>query len=159
MQSWKDVLNLRVFRSISFKKGAALNAPYRLTSRPLRFQAAQAAKTVSVTLTAAEILAGLITGNQGGAAAASYTLPLGADVETLLFATYGQLAVNDSFDFSLINISVVAAEDITVLTAAGWTLVGSMVVEAREATQVQMSQALFRVRRTGAGTYTLYRLA
>src|SRR5687767_14257257 len=42
----------------------------------LRRQAAPAAKTTSVTLTAAELFGGLITGNQGAAGAAAYTLPL-----------------------------------------------------------------------------------
>jgi hypothetical protein len=113
------------------------------------------AKTVSATLTGAEILAGIITGNQGAAGAASYQLPLGSSMQT---AMSGALADRDSFDFSIINISTVAAEDITVTTNTNWTLVGSMVVESRDSDRAQ-SSGTFRAVRTAANTFTLYRIA
>lgn len=132
---------------------------FRETGRNLRKQAAPAAKTVSVTLTAAEIMAGLITGNQGAAGAATYTLPLATDLETALVAAHPGLANDDSFDFAIINLSAVAAEDITVATNTGWTLVGSMVVESNEATAQKGPQGAFRARRTAANAYSLYRIA
>jgi hypothetical protein len=158
MVSWKDILNLRVFRSVQFKRGAEFIGNRRDTGKRLITQAAPAAKTVAVTLTAAELLAGLITANQGGAAAANYTLPLAADVDTYLKAQFGDLKVNDSFDFALVNISTVAAEDITVVTNTGWTLVGGMVVNSNDA-GTSISVGTFRARRTGAGAYSLYRIA
>ncbi len=118
-------------------------------------QGAQAAKTTSTTLTAAEIFGGLITGNQGAAGAATYTLPLAADVDTLLTAA----AANDAFDFSVINISTVAAEDITIATNTGWTLVGNMVITESAAASGANSVGRFRARKTGAGAWTLYRIA
>lgn len=120
-------------------------------------QPAPAAKTTSTTLTAAELLGGLLTGNQGAAAAATYTLPLGTDLETALIAAFPGLAVNDAFEFTLINISVVAAEDITIATNTGWTLVGKMTIESNAAV-TDDSRGTFRVRRTAANTYTLYRI-
>lgn len=131
---------------------------FRETGRNLRKQAAAAAKTTAVTLTAAEIMAGLITANQGGSAAADYTLPLAADLETALIAVHPGLANDDSFDFSLINISTDAAEDITIVTNTGWTLVGEMTVESNDADRAQ-SSGTFRVRRTAADAYTIYRIA
>lgn len=135
---------------------------FRYTGGNLYFtQAAPAAKTVATTLTAAEILAGLLTANQGGAAAANYTLPLATDLETAFAAAVpgGVLANNDSFDFTLINISAVAAEDITIVTNTGWTLVGNMVVESNEATAQKGPVGTFRARRTAANTFTLYRVS
>lgn len=120
-------------------------------------QAAPAAKTTSATLTAAELLGRLLTGNQGGGAAATYTLPLATDLETAIAA---QVPVqNDlAFDFTLINLSVVAAEDITIATNTGWTLVGKMTVESNDAVTSD-ARGTFRVRRTGANAYSLYRVA
>lgn len=132
---------------------------FREAGRNLRTQAAQAAKTTSVTLTAAEIMAGLITGNQGGGAGATYTLPLATDLETALLAAHPGLANDDSFDFHVINISTVGAEDITIATNTGWTLVGSMLVIEQAAGNPGGSNGMFRARRTGANAYTLYRIA
>lgn len=65
---------------------------------------------------------------------------------------------NDAFDFSLINISTVAAEDADILTNTGWTLVGSMAVQSNDAI-TSKSSGRFRARKTGAGAWTLYRLS
>lgn len=121
-------------------------------------QVAPAAKTTATTLTAAELLSGLLTANQGGAAAANYTLPLATALETALLVTNPGLANDDAFDFTLLNISTVAAEDITVATNTGWTLVGKMTVESNAAV-TDNSFGIFRARRTAANTYTLYRVA
>lgn len=118
-------------------------------------QGAPVAKTTSTTLTVAELLTGLITGNQGAAGAAAYTLPLA----TAMDAALPNLQADEGFEFSVINLSAVAAEDITITTNTGWTLVGEMVVESDEATAQQAAVAMFRVRKTGASTYTLYRVA
>ena len=128
-------------------------------AKALKSQPTPAAKTVTTTLTATEILTGLITGNQGAGAAASYTLPTGANLEAAFNAVFPSLANDDAFDFVLINLSTAAAEDITLLTATGLTLVGSMVVESNEATAQKTPQGQFRIRRTAPSTYTVYRIA
>lgn len=121
-------------------------------------QAAVTAKTVSATLTGAEILAGIITGNQGGAAAAAYTLPLATAFETAVQSGVpGGLAVNDYVEFSVINISTNAAEIITMTTNTGWTLVGDMTVAPLIAGD--QSGGRFRAVRNSATAYTLYRVA
>lgn len=125
----------------------------------LETQVTPAAKTTSTTLTAAELLTRLLTANQGGAAAATYTLPLGTDLEAALVLLVGtsDLKADASFDFSITNISTNAAEDVTVATNTGWTLVGKMTVESNAAV-TDDSRGLFRVRRTAASTFTLYRV-
>lgn len=125
----------------------------------LQTQGAPAAKTVTTTLTAAELLGRLLTANQGGGALASYTLPLATALETALLALPVDPAVDDSFDFTIINISANAAEDVTILTNTGWTLVGSMAVESNEGTAQKSPFGTFRVRRTAINAYTLYRVA
>jgi hypothetical protein len=118
------------------------------------FQAAQTAKTTSATLTAAEVLAGIITVNQGGAGVSTLTLPLATSMDTALPSS----AANDAFDFSLINISTVAAEDAVLATNTGWTIVGNLDV-ASNAAATDKSAGRFRARKTGAGAWTLYRLS
>lgn len=117
-------------------------------------QGAQTAKTVSATLTAAEVLAGIITVNQAGGATSSLTLPLATAMDTAI----PDAAADDAFDFSLINTSTVAAEDADILTNTGWTLVGSMAVQSNAAI-TDKSAGRFRARKTAAGAWTLYRLA
>jgi hypothetical protein len=112
------------------------------------------AATVSATLTAAQLLTRIITVNQGGAAASELTLPLATAMDT----GFSDAGADGAFDFSVINLSTVAAEDATILTNTGWTLVGEMTVESNDADRAR-SAGLFRARRTGAGAWTLYRIA
>lgn len=130
----------------------SLTAAPSLAAAPFVTQAAPTAKTVSATLTAAQLLARLITGNQGGAGAAAYTLPLGTDME--LARTW---AANDSFDFTVINLSTVDAEDITLTANTGFTIVGNPLAVAYS-TAGFISSATFRVRRSAADTFIAYRL-
>lgn len=117
-------------------------------------QGAPAAATVSATLTAANLTAGIITVNQGASGATAQTLPLATAVDTAL----PDAAIGYSFDFSVINISTDAAEDCTMTTNTGWTLVGSMVV-ASNAAATDKSAGRFKARKTAAGAWTLYRLS
>ena len=118
------------------------------------YQGAPSAQTTTATLTAADLLSGIITADQGASGAAAYTLPLATAMDTAL-PTFD---AGDSFDFSLLNISTDGAEDATILTATGWTLVGSIAVQSNDAA-TSKSAGLFRVRKTAAGAYTLYRIA
>lgn len=118
-------------------------------------QGAPTAKTTSATLTAAEVLAQIITVNQGAAGTSAQQLPLATDLDTALPG----FAAGDAFDFSVINTSTVDAEDASVTTNTGWTLVGSMDIHAYSAAGSLNSSARFRARKTGAGAWTLYRIA
>lgn len=118
-------------------------------------QGAQSAKTTDATLTAAELLSRIITVVNGAAGTTTLTLPLATALDTAL----PDAAAGDSFEFSVINISTVDAEDASVATNTGWTLVGNMDLPAYSAAGSLNSSGLFRARKTGAGAWTLYRLA
>jgi hypothetical protein len=112
------------------------------------------AATVSATLTAANLINGIITVNQGGAAASAQQLPAATAMDSALPAS----VAGDAFDFSVINISTTAAEAASVTTNSGWTLVGDMDVAANSAVTTK-SAGRFRARKTGTGTWVLYRLS
>lgn len=120
---------------------------------------APAAKTTNATLTAAELLGGLITVNQGGAGTSTLTLPLGTDLQAALPAT---LAVGDCFQFSVVNISTNAAEDCIMAGNTGTTYVGKTQINSNDAVGTP-SAATFVVRTTGvgagAGTFSIYRVS
>lgn len=118
-------------------------------------QGAQTAKSTSATLTAAEVLTGIITVNQAAGATSAQQLPLATDMDTAL----PDSAAGDAFDFSVINTSTVDAEDASVTTNTGWTLVGNMDIHAYSAAGSLNSSARFRARKTGTGAWTLYRIA
>ena len=72
------------------------------------------------------------------------------DVTVALLEALVSSAKNDSsFDFSVINLS--DAYTATLATATGWTLSGNMVVAVS-------SSNIFRARKTGDGSWTLYRV-
>jgi hypothetical protein len=98
-------------------------------------------------LTVAQLTNGIILATP--TAAAAYTLPTVA----LLEATVSSAKVNSSFDFVVINLAS-SNYDITMTTATGWTVTGGGVMVVQEA-----SSATFRARKTGDGTWQLYRLA
>ena len=115
----------------------------------IRTQAAPATATVSATLTAAQLANGIILGSPSSTAA-SYTLPTVADLEALVSSA----KVNSCFDFSVVNVDGSGGGVITLATNTGWSLVGLMTVVATAGT----AQA-FRARKTGDGSWTLYRIA
>lgn len=136
------------------KNGSGINGVVRTQGIALVQQGAPTAATVSAQLTAAAILAGIITVLQGAAGASAQQLPLATAMDTAL-PTSG---AGDAFDFSVINISTNAAEPASITTASGWTLVGDMDIAANSAATTK-SAGRFRARKTGAGAWTLYRLS
>jgi hypothetical protein len=110
-------------------------------------QSAPATATDTATLTVAQLTNGIILATP--TAAAAYTLPTVA----LLEATVSSAKVNSSFDFVVINLAS-SDYDITMTTATGWTVTGGGVMVVQQA-----SSAQFRARKTGDGTWQLYRLA
>jgi hypothetical protein len=117
-------------------------------------QGAPTAVTVSGTLTAAQLLAGIITIAQGAAAASAQQLPTGTALQAALPADF---AVNDSFDVSVINASIVDAEDATITTNTGMSLVGSMDFPAHSGPTIP-SSGILRFRKTAANVFSVYRV-
>lgn len=128
----------------------------RIDGTTVYSQDAPAAKTTTVTLTAAELIDGLITANQGASGAATYTTPTGTQLTSALATS---LANDDSFFFSIINISTDAAEDVTLAAGTDVTLVGDMTVASIDAAGEKASSGRFLARQTAANTWTIYRVA
>lgn len=103
--------------------------------------------TATANLTVAQLTNGIILGSPG-ASAASYTLPTVAALEAAL----GNAKVGSSFPISVINVDGSGSGVITLVTNTGWTLVGLMTVAATAGTA-----QLFRARKSGDGTWVLYR--
>jgi len=116
-------------------------------------QGAPAALTgATVTVTAANLAAGIVTMDSGGKDAGTYTFPTGA----LIDAAFPSVAVNTAFDVVFINIGDNAANDVTFGAGTGNSIVGSAVVIDGATTP---SSAIFRFRKTGTAAYSIYRIA
>lgn len=124
--------------------GTGVKGSSRVLGLLLVAQGAPATQDTAVTLTAAQLLSGIIHSTPGGAI--NLTLPLQADVDTAI----PDAAAGDAFDFSIINTSG-GANTVTVV-ANSWTTVGVLTV-------AQNVSGRFRARKTGAGAWTLYRLS
>lgn len=128
----------------TFAESGVLNA--RFGEQPLYTQPTPVAVNATATMTAANLLAGIITSTSAAIVAA--TLPLATDFNTALLAAYPTLANGDSIDVYVINTGPSA---FNVTTNTGWTLVGGISVATATSRQ-------FRVVRTSATAYVLYGL-
>jgi len=135
--------------------GSGIPGAIYFRSPTVRVQSAATAKTTSSTLTVANLAPGINTINQGGGATSAQQLPLASDMD----AGFPGFATNDSLDISIINISTVDAEDASVTTNTGWTLVGSMDFHAYSAAGSLNSSGILRLVKTGTATWTAYRIA
>lgn len=115
-----------------------------VTSTPLwQYAPAPTAKSAIATLTAAEVAAGIVS-----TTGTSYTvtLPTGTELDTYFT---GVPTTNIGFDFSVVN---TASGTVTIAVGvSGMTSLGTLTVATA-------TSARFRLRRTAANTYVLYRL-
>lgn len=109
----------------------------------LGVQATPTTYTAGATLTVADLEAGLVVYNAGGAN--NLALPAATTVDTEISSA----KVGSCFDIALLCSGAGAA---TITAGTGWTLVGSGVGVAGAGT-------VFRAVKTGAGAYSLYRIA
>lgn len=107
-----------------------------------QYQATPVALNATGAVTAAAIFGGILTSTT--AAAVAGTVPTGAVMDAA-----SNLAVGDSFDWSIIN---TGANTFTLTAAANHTIVGT-------ATVLTVVSALFRTVKTAAGTFITYRLS
>lgn len=129
------------------KDGTGVAGVVRTSSIVLSNQGAAVNHNAAVTLAVADLLAGIITSTP--VAAINLELPLAASVDTALPTA----AAGDSFDFSVISLA--GTTDLpTITTNTGWTLVGNMTF-----TTAIGNAGRFRAAKTGAGAWTLFRLA
>lgn len=118
-----------------------------LNEAVMGYAAAPQTATDTATLSVAQVLGGIILATP--TAAADYTLPKVSDLEAVLSSA----KVGSTIDLVIINLAS-SNYDITILTNTGWTVTGGGVVVVQEA-----SSAQFRARKTGDGTWQLYRIA
>jgi len=120
-------------------------------------QGTPVAMTTAATITPAALLGGIITGTHAAGATQAYTLPTGTDMDAALTSYF---TVNQSFDFTIINLSAVAANTITVTANVGFTIVGQAIVDAaQDYTSWYLGSGTFRVRKTAANTFVAYRIS
>jgi hypothetical protein len=106
--------------------------------------------TTAATLTAAQVLNGLILANSGiTAASVTYTLPTVADLELTLSNSD---KVGTAFTFRLVNLGTSSGTAI-IATNTGWTITGSLTMTVPITTGAQ-----FVARKSAAGAWTLYRV-
>ena len=144
------------FRNFLLKRGI-MSSDTEVMVRALfgRRQIAPVAMTVAATITVAALKAGLITGTHAAGATAAYTLPTGTVMDAALTSFFIN---NDSFDFTIINLSAAVADTITLTAAAGFTIVGQATIDSAHADSEFPSSGTFRVRMTAANTFVAYRL-
>jgi AICAR transformylase/IMP cyclohydrolase PurH len=112
----------------------------------LGVQAAPQTATATATLTAAQITGGLLVANPD-TSAATYTLPTVTATE----AVVTNAKVDSTFELNIVNLGT-SSGALTIAVGTGWTLVGS-------ATIAITSSARYLARKTGAGAWTIYRVA
>lgn len=124
--------------------------------RDFGYQGDPTAMTTAATITVAGILSGIITGTHSAGATAAYTLPTG----TLLDAA-SDMAVGDSFNWSLLNLSAAAVDTITLTAGTDHTIVGNPIVQSAHSTTggIYGNSAMWRTRKTAANTFVTYRIA
>jgi len=108
-------------------------------------QGAPTSITAAATMTADQLANGLFVFD---GSAGNLTLPTVANLEVSVSSA---AKVNAAFDFFVVNIDG-GTDDVTIATATGWTLVGTMQVD-------NATSGHFRARKTGDGTWTCYRIS
>lgn len=106
--------------------------------------------TATATLTTAQVLNGLILANSGVTSAQTYTLPTVADLEADLTNSD---KVGTSFTFRVVNLGTSSGTAI-IAAGTGWTVSGSLTMTIPVTTG-----ATLVARKSGAGAWTLYRVA
>lgn len=145
----------RIVPALSPGAGSILRATARLGT----LQPVPSAKTTAVTLTAAELLTGIITGTHTAGATQAYTLPTG----TLLEAAVPFLQIGEGFEWVLINLNAAAADSITVTAATDHTIVGDAIVISNHVTtggaitSHGCSSSTWITKKTAANTFVTYR--
>ena len=108
----------------------------------------------SVTITAANLAAGVCTMDAGSTSAGTYVFPTGA----LLDAAFPSLKVGSTFNCSFINLGDDAGNDVTFTAGTGNTLVGNDIIQDA-LTKTNNTSGTFRFRKTGDAAYSIYRVA
>jgi hypothetical protein len=104
----------------------------------------------TATLTAAQVLNGILIVGSGATAAQTYTLPTVALLENDL---RNSDKAGTSFQFSVVNLGTASGTAI-IAVGTGWTITGSLTMTIPITTGASMV-----ARKSGEGAWTLYRVA
>jgi hypothetical protein len=122
----------------------------------LKLQGAPTAMAGAANISPAGLLGGIITGTHVTGATVGYTTPIGADISAL----FPNLAVGDSFELCIINLSAALLDTITLTAGDGAvTIFGNAIVASSNAATIGSASAIFRFRNSGAGTWVAYRIS
>lgn len=170
MNLWRDFTNVIVRKVLRIAKNALVDVVkddgtistmdlgyYRETGELFSPMPTPQTSTGTVTLTAAQMLGGVLVATP--AAAAAYTVLTGALLEDALLALRPKASLNDSFDLTIINLG--ATTDLITLTAdTGVTIVGDAIVGVvADIATAQAPTGTFRFRWTAADTFVAYRVS
>ena len=112
------------------------------------YAAAPQTATSTATLTAAQITGEWLVANPG-TSAATYTLPTAASIDAIVTSA----KVGSTFDLNIINIGT-SSGTVTLAAGTGITDGGNALVAI-----AITASAMFRFRKTGDATYTVYKVA
>lgn len=112
--------------------------------------AAPISLTATATLTAAQVLNGMIITNSGVTSQQTYTLPTVTDLEATLVNSD---RIGTTFSFRVVNIGTSSGTAV-IAAGTGWTVSGSLTMTIPVTTGAMMI-----ARKTAAGAWTLYRVA
>ena len=149
-----DILTLNAKGSIVSKSKAGGVAIRGVIVKP---QPTPATMTTVASITAAKMLGGIILATPAATGSTvAYTLPTGTLMEAAV-----EFAVNDSFDWTIINKALAAADTITVTASTDHTLEGVSIISSLHTTIASVSGnvASFRTRKVSAGVFETYRIA
>jgi len=135
--------------ALPFVGGGYQNNDGNLNEIVLGKMAAPLTAAGDATLSTAQLLGGILLGSPGTSAAA-YTTPTGTQIDTAL----ENAKIGSTFDLSIVNVNGSSSGVITLTAGTGVSTVGLMTVVATAGTA-----QMFRFRKTGVGTYTVYRIA
>lgn len=105
--------------------------------------------TATATLTAAQVLNGLILANSGVTSSQTYTLPTVTDLEATLINSD---RIGTAFSFRVVNLGTSSGTAV-IAAGTGWTVSGSLTMTIPVTTGAMMI-----ARKTSATGWTLYRV-
>lgn len=114
----------------------------------LGYMAAPQTATATATLTAAQVVNGMLVANPS-TTAANYTLPTAAAIDTAV----PNAIPGSTFDLNIVNIGT-SSGTVTLVLGTGITDGGNALTAV-----AITSSALFRFRKTADGAYTVYKIA
>lgn len=113
----------------------------------LGYASAPQTATATATLTAAQVTGGILVADPS-TSAATYTLPTGASLDN----TLSNAKVGSTFDLSLVNLGT-SSGAVTLAMGTGITDGGNAAVAV-----AVTSSAMFRFRKTGTATWSVYKI-